>query len=146
MMRLPRVVLVEADFFISYLRGDQLAENALRLLERGLDGEVSLLTSSEVYDDVITAYRTKGFSIERVGDLLSDMRAIPHEALPVTNETALRAMRLYAEHGGSRRLHYFDAFHVATAALTGMPLVTSDRYVLENSAEMKIESIDLRKI
>lgn len=38
MMELPIPVLVEADFFISILRGDGMAENVLRLLERVLKG------------------------------------------------------------------------------------------------------------
>lgn len=146
MLELPKTVLIEADFFISYLRGDQLAEKAERLLTLALEKKISLLASSEVYDDLITAYRSKGFSVERVRRLLADTRSIPHETLPVTNETALMAMQLYSKHGGSRRLHYFDSFHVATASLTGIPLVTSDKYILENSPEMKIKSINLREL
>ncbi|HID90914.1 TPA: PIN domain-containing protein [Candidatus Bathyarchaeota archaeon] len=146
MQELPSRVLIEADFFISYLRGDELADKVERLMISALEGKITLFVSSEVYDDIITAYRCKGFGVEQVKSLLADIRSIPHEAIPVTNESAVVAMQLYSKHGGGRRLHYFDSFHVATALLENLPLITSDRYILEKSSEMKIRSIDLRRL
>lgn len=146
MRELPGIALIEADFFISYLRGDEHADKVEKLITLALEKKISLLASSEVYDDVITAYRCKGFGVEETDKLLEDIQSIPHETVPVTNRTAIVAMQLYAKHGGSRRLHYFDSFHVATASLMGMPLFTSDRYILENSSEMGIRSIDLKQL
>ncbi|HDI53185.1 MAG TPA: type II toxin-antitoxin system VapC family toxin [Candidatus Bathyarchaeota archaeon] len=146
MRELPSQVLVDADFFISILRGDELAGNALRLLDKALRGEVMLQTSSETYDDIISAYRSGGYTTEEIISLLSDIRSIPHRAIPITDEIALKAMELYAEHGGRGKLHYFDAFHIATAIKTQRPLITSDRYILENAERLGIKAIDLREV
>jgi hypothetical protein len=55
-------------------------------------------------------------------------------------------MRLYSQYGGSRKLHYFDSFHVATAKQYDLLLVTSDRYVLHNSDKLGVRALDLREI
>jgi len=146
MQKVPEAVIVEADFFISYLRGDELADRVEKLLKLAIEKRVSLLVSSEIYDDIITAYRSQGYSVHEVQSLLSDLRAIPHEAVPFTVETAILAMNMYAKHGGSRKLHYFDSFHVAASLLMGIPLVTSDEYILERSAELGIKTMALRQI
>ncbi len=77
---------------------------------------------------------------------LQDMTAIPHRALPVTVEIAASAIELYNRHGGRRKLHYFDSFHVATAEREQTPLLTSDRYILDHMREMNIRAIDARKL
>lgn len=50
-------------------------------------------------------------------------------------------MKLYAEQGGRRKLHYSDAFHVAVAIKTGRTLVTSDGYIIEHTEKLGIKVI-----
>jgi predicted nucleic acid-binding protein len=78
--------------------------------------------------------------------IISDLRKISHEVLGTTVDVAEEAMRLYSKYGGSRKLHYFDSFHVATAKQYDLPLVTSDRYMLRNSDKLGIQVLDLREI
>jgi len=138
--------IVDADFFISYLRADELADTVETILDVALEEGVFFLASSEIYDDIITAYRSKGYSVEEVKKLLVDIEAIPHETLPLTLKTATLAMNLYAKYGGPRKLHYFDAFHVATSIIQQKPLLTSDQFILENSQAMGLQTINLRTI
>ncbi len=84
--------------------------------------------------------------MEKVRAFIQDVRAIPHTALPVTLDVAVTALDLYVKHGGSRKLHYFDAFHVATSQLERLPLLTSDRYILEHSSQFGTKSIDVRSV
>lgn len=145
-MKLPPEILVEADFFISYLRDDWLATNVEKLILLALDKEIILYLSSEVYDDLITAYLSKGFNKNQIKQLLTDIRSIPHITIPVTNEIAIIAMDLYIRYGGRRKLHYFDSFHVATAKVTSLPLLTSDKYIIKKAKELNIKVLDLRQI
>jgi predicted nucleic acid-binding protein len=62
----------------------------------------------------------------------------------LTPGIALTAMDLLEEHGGSRRLHYFDAYHVATAIHGSLPILTSDKYILDNQERLGVAAIDLR--
>jgi len=143
-MGVPPRVVVDADFFVSYLRGDELADHAEELLNMALEGKTSLFVSGEVYDDLITAYRTQGYALEDVERVLSDLRAVPHQVVPISLEIVVSALDLYSRFGGPRRLHYFDSFHVATASSVHLPLVTSDAFILENAAALLVEAIDLR--
>lgn len=144
--KIPSRVLVDADVFFSYLVSDELSQHSERLLHRSEQGLLKIQTASEIYDDIITALRSDGASIELVIDIISDLQKIPHEVLPTTIDIAADAMRSYAEYGGQRRLHYFDSFHVATAKFYELPLVTSDRYILRNSARLGLTSLDIRKV
>ena len=144
--QLPSRVLVDADVFFSYLVADQLSGCSEKLVYRADSGLLKLQVTSEIYDDIITALRSSGTPMEVVMELLSDLRKIPHEVLPTSVEVAVEAMRLYSRYGGPWRLHYFDSFHVATAKLHELPLITSDRYILQNSDRLRIVAIDLRKI
>lgn len=139
-------VLVEADFFISYLRDDELADKCEYILDLALSGQKSVSVSSEVYDDIITAYLSRGYEIGDIQNLMSDLRSIPHEAVPCTLEIVVKALELYAGHKGGRKLHYFDSFHVATSIISDLPLITSDRYILKNSESLGLKSIDLRSV
>lgn len=143
---LPSPLLVEADLFISYLTEDQLEPHFRVVVDASLEGTVELLSSSEVYDDIISALRSQGVALTTIRGFLADMKTIPHRALPVTLELATSALELYQKHGGSRKLHYFDSFHVATAQMETTPLLTSDRYILTHMDEMRIMAIDARKI
>ena len=143
---LPSRLLVEADLFISYLTEDHLEPHFRVAVDASLEGAVELLSSSEVYDDIISALRSQRVPLTTIRGFLADMKTIPHRALPVTLELATSALELYQKHGGSRKLHYFDSFHVATAQMEKTPLLTSDRYILSHANEMRIMAIDARKI
>jgi len=142
-----REIVVDADVFISYLSGDVFAERAETLIDQALAKEVSLQVSSELYDDIISAYRSNGYALKEVLSILADLRAIPYTQLPLTLEMAIKAMEIYEQHKGSRKLHYFDSFHIATAFYTyHKTIVTTDKYILDNANEFGIKTIDLRSI
>ena len=142
--RSPRNVLSDADVFFSYFVADNLVENSERLLKRAEEGFLKIFVASEIFDDIVTALRSDKASVETVIEFLEDLRRVPHEVLPMSVEIATEAMSLYRTYGGSRKLHYFDSFHVATAKTHNLPLVTSDHFVLRHSERMGISSIDLR--
>ncbi len=139
-------LLLDADFFISYLTGDLLFEHSRQVVRLILGGTIKPHASSEVYDDIASALRSQGVSLEEVESFLRDVAAIPHRTIPVTAEVAAEALRIYREHGGPRRLHYFDSFHVALARQRGLPLLTSDRYILKNADRLGVRAVNLRKI
>jgi len=142
----PARVLVDSDVFFSYLVSDGLCLHSENLIERANQGLVKLACASELYDDIITALRSDNVRMRVVMQMLGDLRKLSHEVLATTVDVAEEAMRLYTEHGGSRKLHYFDSFHVATAKQYDLPLVTSDGYVLRNSDKLGIKAMDLRGI
>ncbi len=90
--------------------------------------------------------RSQEVPLDKVRAFIQDMRAIPHTALPVTLDVAATALDLYVRYGGSRKLHYFDAFHVATSQLERLPLLTSDKYIVEHSGRLGTKTIDARSI
>ncbi len=139
-------VLLDADVFVSFLRGDELADAAEVVVRSLSSGEATGLVSSIIYDELISSLRSKGASLDLIEEVLAGVAAIPHTPLPITSEVALLALRLYREHGGPRRLHYFDSFHVATASLEGVPMVTSDRYILRHADSLGVEVVDLRTL
>lgn len=106
-------------------------------------GSLELRTSSEVYDDAITAIRSAGSPLGLAHSFASDMRSIPHTPLPMNPGVAEEAVNLYVKHGGRSRLSYFDAFHVATAKSYGLRFLTSDRFVLRNAAALGVVVSDL---
>lgn len=140
------ILLVEADLFISYLTGDELEPAYSKLVKDTEEGKLDLAVSSEVYDDVVTALRSQGISSEKAADFVDDMKRIRHRPLPVTADIASSALRLYSEHGGPRKLHYFDAFHVATARNSNLTLVTSDTFIIKNAEKMGVRVIDIRRL
>jgi len=140
------ILLAEADLFISYLTGDELEPAFSKIVSDAEEGKVDLVVSSEVYDDVATALRSQGVSSEEAVNFVDDMRKIPHKSLPVTADIAVNALRLYAKQGGPRKLHYFDAFHIATARNHNLSLVTSDIYIIQNAKKMEIVAIDIRRM
>jgi len=146
MSKVPTRLVVDTVLFISYLRGDELSDRAEIIIDRALAKKTLLLASSEMYDDLITAYRTGGYKPNEIRNILLDLRAVPHEVVPTPLNIAILAMDLYSKYGGSRRLHYFDAFHVATASTLDEPLITSDEFILENAKDLGIRTIDLKEI
>ncbi len=93
---------------------------------------------------MITALRSKDYPLGKTKAAVRGIAAIPHVSLPVTPEIALTALEIYEKHGGSRKLHYFDAFHVATAVHHRLPLITSDKYIVANESILGIRAINLR--
>ena len=143
---IPKRVLIDADVLISYLTSDNLSAQAEQLVNKADATQVRLYAASELYDGIITALRTERVNLETVIQVLTDIRKIPHETLPTTPEIAQQALLLYSEFGGPRRLHYFDAFHVTTAKIYELPLITSDRFILQNSRSLGITTINLRTL
>ncbi len=143
---LPSPLLVEADLFISYLTGDALEPHFRKVVDASLEDRLELVSSSEVYDDLISALRIDKIPLGTILSFLRDTMTIPHRALPVTVEIAASAVDLYLRHGGRRKLHYFDSFHVATSEKERIPLLTSDSYILDHSKDMNIAAIDPRTL
>ena len=141
----PEAALLDADVFISYIAGDQLLPHSEKVVNQILDGSLEAHASSIVYDDVVTALRSKEMPLNRVIEVVAAMASIPHSVVPVDAATTVNALRIYSRHGGPRRLHYFDSYHVAAALRTDTPLITSDRYIIENQAQLGITAKDLRR-
>ena len=114
-MTLRGSILLDADVFISYLTGDLLFDHGRRVVESILGGRFRPYVSSEIYDDIASALRSQGVSLEEVESFLRDVSKIPHRVIPLRADTAAEVIRLYREHGGPRKLRYFDSFHVAVA-------------------------------
>ena len=125
---------------------DELSSHSARLIERAKQGLVKFATASELYDEIITALRSDNIRMEVVMEIIADLRKLAHEVLPTTVDVAEEAMRLYSLYVGSRKLHYFDSFHVATAKQYDLLPVTSDPYVLHNSGKLGVRALDLRQI
>jgi predicted nucleic acid-binding protein len=138
--------LLDSDVFISYFKGDEMVENSDRVVKRITNGELKANISSMLFDDIITGLRSKGMAISEVMKVLLAIASIEHTSLPVTSTIAVNALMLYERHGGARRLHYFDSFHVATAKINDLPIITSDGYIIEHRNELGIQTIDLETL
>ncbi|MBI3859139.1 MAG: PIN domain-containing protein [Thaumarchaeota archaeon] len=135
----PGVFLADTDLFFFYLRGGRYESQAEKVLKAADSGVLDLRTSSEVYDDAITAMRADGLSLELAMSFVGDMKSFRHTPLPMSAEIAEDALSLYYLHGGRRKLSYFDSFHVATARRYDLPLLTSDGFILEQSGALSLE-------
>ncbi|QQG49279.1 MAG: PIN domain-containing protein [archaeon] len=141
----PPSLLCDTDVFFFYLKGGRCQVQAELVLKSAEEGELELRTSSEVYDDAITAIRADGLPLEVAQRFVADIKSFRQTSLPMTPEIAEDALDLYRRHGGRRRLSYFDSFHVATARRYDLPLLTSDRYVLEESETLGLKVWDLAR-
>ena len=139
-------LLLDADVFLSYIGGGELADHAEKVVRLITDGVVEAFVSSMLYDDVISALRSKEVEIEKIIQVLVAIASIPHTPLPVTPQIAVSALTLYIQHRGPGKLHYFDSFHVATAKHHKLPLITSDNYINEHQENLGITAYNLRKI
>jgi predicted nucleic acid-binding protein len=137
--------LADTDLFFFYLRGGRCEVQAEKVINEASAGQISLKTSSEVYDDAISAIRADADSLGVARSFVSDMRSIPHVAMPTSAEVAEDALALYIEHGGRRRLSYFDSFHVACARRYDLTLLTSDGWIIENSKALDLVVKDLAR-
>ena len=139
-------MLLDADVFISYIgTGDNLSVYSERVIDEVLKGGIEARVSSIIYDDIITALRSKSIPLDDVIRFLAGMASIPHTPLPLDASISVNAMSLYAKYGGSRRLHYFDSYHVASALQLGLPLITSDSFIIEHRDELGVSVHDLRE-
>ena len=143
---LPRSVLLDADVFISYLTGDSLFEHSAKVIEHIVAGLAAAYVSSEIYDDIVSMLRSNNVPLGEVIEFINAVSKIPHRPLPLNSEIAVHALEYYMAHGGSRKLHYFDSYHVATAKYYNLPLLTSDKYIVNHSSELGIQVIDLRAV
>lgn len=137
-------VLLDSDVFISYIKGDEMVESSERVIDAIMSRRLKAHISSMLFDDIITGLRSKGMEISDVIKVILAIASINPLSLPVTSAIAVNALMLYERHGGPRRLHYFDAFHVATAKINNLSMITSDKYIIEHQKELGIKVIDLR--
>jgi predicted nucleic acid-binding protein len=137
------IFLADTDLFFYYLRGGSLENQAAGVIENAASGGTILRTSSEVYDDAITALRSEGQPLTVAQDFVSAMRSIPHTPVVLTAQLATDALALYIDFGGRGRLGYFDSFHVATAKSLDLGLITSDGYINRNARKLGVKTVDL---
>lgn len=138
--------LLDSDVFLSYIKGDELTQHSEKVMNAILDGRLDARISSMLFDDIITGLRSKGMEIDEVVKVLVAIASISHLSLPVTSAIALNALMIYQKHGGARRLHYFDALHIATARINNLSMITSDKYIIEHQKDFGIIAVDLRTI
>lgn len=139
-------LLLDADVFISYIKGDELADRSEKVVTAIINNHIQPHVSSVLYDDIISALCSKGMEIQKVVEVLTAIASIPHESLPVTPAIAISALNLYMRHGGSRKLHYFDSFHVATAQFHRLPIITSDNYMIKHQTDLGVTTINLKRL
>ena len=138
--------LLDSDVFISYIRGNELANQAEKVVKPLLDGVLEACVSSILYDDVISGLSSKNMELGAIIEVLTAIASIPHTPLVITPSVAISALTIYMRHGGPRKLHYFDAFHVATARLSELPMITSDHYINEQQTSLGITALNLRTL
>ena len=143
---LPKHILLDADVFISYLIHDSLFEHSVKVIEYIVTGTTTAYVSSEIYDDIISMLRSNGVPLDKVVEFINAVSKIPHKPLPLNPEIVAQALKYYIEHGGPRKLHYFDSYHVATAKHYNLPLLTSDKYIINHTSKLGIQAIDLRTV
>jgi len=139
-------ILLDSNVFISYVSGDQLADHAEKVVKLIANGTIEAFVSSMLYDDIICGLRSKAMDLNDIIQVLIAIASIPHASLPLTPPIAISALTLYIRHGGPRKIHYFDTFHVATAKLHELPIITSDNYINEQQTNLGITVYDLKKL
>jgi predicted nucleic acid-binding protein len=138
--------LLDADVFISYISGDELADHAEKAVKYIVEDALEAFVSSMLYDDVISGLRSKGMDIQEAIQVLTAIASIPHTSLPVTPAIAISALTLIMKHGAPRKIHYFDTFHVATATLHELPIITSDTYINQHQNTLGVTTFDLKEL
>lgn len=139
-------VLLDSDVFLSYIKGDEMADQSQKVIDSIMGEEFKAYVSSMLFDDIISGLRSKGMELRDVIKVVLAIASINHISLPVTSTITVNALMVYERHGGARRLHYFDAFHVATAKINDLSLITSDKYIIEHQEELGLKAIDLRTL
>jgi predicted nucleic acid-binding protein len=139
-------LLLDSNVYLSYLKDDNLSEHAEHVVDGIQNNEIEPYISSIIFDDIITALRSKQVETAEIKKTLLGIASIGGTPLIVTPTIALTALSTYERHGGLRKLHYFDSFHTATAHHNELPLVTSDKYIIEHQSELSITVFDLRSM
>jgi predicted nucleic acid-binding protein len=139
----PRTFLGDADLSFFYLRGGRLEVQAAKINQGGGSGQ-------HTAQDILGGLRRRDIrdksgrvSRDVARSFVSDMRSIPHAALPMGAEVAEDALALYIKYGGRRKLSYFDSMHVATARRYALPFLTSDGFIIENSKALDVDAVNL---
>ena len=138
--------LIDSDVFISYIKADNLIAHSEKVVNQILEGRTQAYVSSMLYEDITTALRSKGLPIMEAAQVILSIASITHTPLPLTPAITYNALMLYQRHRGPRKLHYFDAYHVATAKIHSLPLITSDKYIIQNQEELGLTVFDLRSM
>lgn len=138
--------LIDSDVFLSYFKADELVKHSEKVINLILDNKIIAYVSSILYDDLVTCLLSVGVDIDMIINTISRLSAIPHISLPLSPVIVITALRLYKKFGGPRKLHYFDSYHVATSQYYDYPLITSDKFIIENADKLKIDVINLREI
>jgi hypothetical protein len=80
----PEAALLDSNVFLSYIKDDDLAVYSEKVVEAILGGMLNAYVSSELYDDVVTALRSRGVPLADVKAVLKGIASIPHTSLSVT--------------------------------------------------------------
>ena len=143
---LPKHILLDADVFISYLTHDSLFEHSVKVIEHIVTGTIVAYVSSEIYDNIVSMLRSNCVPLSKVVEFVNAVSKIPHKPLLLNPEITVQALKYYIEHGGPRKLHYFDSYHVAIAKYYNLPLLTGDKYIINHSDKLRIQVINLKTI
>ena len=121
--------LIDSDVFISYVKADNLIAHSEKVVHQILEGKTQAYVSSMLYEDI-----TRAASVTAITNLMFH---------PTTAEVDLLAFTLMKQY---RIASLFDAYHVATAKIHSLPLITSDKYIIQNQEEIGLTVIDLRSM
>ncbi len=143
---LPKSILLDADILVSYLTRDNLFKHSVKVVKHIATGTTTAYVSPEIYDDIVSMLRSNGVPLVKVIEFIDAVSKIPHKPLPLNPEIVVQALRYYMKYGGPRKLHYFDSYHVATAKHYNLPLLTSDKCIINHSDKLGVRVIDLRTI
>jgi len=139
---LPESVLLDLVALLAYtFADDELHTNATRFMDAVEEQKV------KTYISDVTPYEAEALFIS--GNVPVSERSwnsftarlwqdplLPR--IPITRKVFLEHLSFYRKTGG--RYTYFDSYYLATARVTGVPLVTADKEIL---SEKSITSLDL---
>lgn len=133
-------LVVDAWPILAWLGGEPEADRIHRILRKaeqvGIRHLLSVINAGEIY------YRlAKAAALELAEEFQKDLRInrLPIQLVPVTNRRVWEAARLKARYP----IAYADAFAVALARETGLPLLTGDPdlIAIERAGECRIRWI-----
>ncbi|MGQ4915853.1 MAG: type II toxin-antitoxin system VapC family toxin [Candidatus Asgardarchaeia archaeon] len=136
--------ILDSDVFLSYFKKDDLFLYSNQVIQKIFNGSIRAYVSSIIYDDICAALLSKNVNVDEIISAIAGLSAIPHISLPITPEITITALLLYKRFKGSRKLHYFDSFHVSTSLYYKYPLITSDKFIIDNKDKLGINVVDLR--
>jgi len=116
-----------------------MIEHSSSAVSDAIGGRLVTKVSDMLYDSIVTGLCSKGMEIDEVLRGILAIASIDHQSLPVTAAIAVNALILYDRHGGDRRLHYFDSYHVATARIGGLLRAYPYRRFLQSIFDVQSE-------